>query len=256
MAFRTKTAAAVTAMLAAALLPVPHPAAAAADDPRPHPAPEAAPPTTLPGLLARIQTLYRDAEAAESTYSRFDERLQKSATKTAALTAELTRTRDELARARAAVGRFARAQYQGGAPDLPLALRLLFARDARAALDQGRVLGRAAERQVAEVARLEAAEKRADALAAASRKDLDREQALLAGHREARDVARLRLLEAAKALAELPPSQLSGLEPLPPPPGADAGTAATPHTPPPPQPPGAPSTTEGPPADTRTPRRS
>ncbi|MCH0538215.1 hypothetical protein I3F58_01295 [Streptomyces sp. MUM 203J] len=251
MGLRTKTAATATAMLAAALLPVPHPAAAAPDDPRPRPAPEAAPPAALPGLLDRLRTLHRDAEAAEAAYRESDARRKTLTTRTAALTAGLTGTRADLARARAAVGRFARAQYQGGGPGLPVALRLLFARDAQAVLEQGRVLRRAAERQAGELARLEAAEKHAGALAAASRAALHREQLLLAGRRDARDAARLRLLEAARALAELPPSQLS-----PPEPDAGAGTAARPHKPPPPRPEEAPPPREAPPGGPDAPPRS
>lgn len=211
MALRTK-AAAVTMMVAAAAL-VPVPQTAAAEDPPPlsAPAPEAT--TGLAGLLTRLQALYRDAEAAGETYNATEEELRTLTARTKKLTGDLTRTRDALARSRAAAGRLARAQYQGRM-DLSLSLRLLFARDPRQALDQGQVFRRVARQQAAAVKRLESGEKHADGLATASRQALDRQQALLAEQRQARDTAGLRLLEAARALAALSPDQLATLADL------------------------------------------
>ncbi|OII69410.1 hypothetical protein [Streptomyces sp. CC77] len=221
MAFRAKAVAAAVVVVAA-LVPVP-PAAAVEDppplaSPAPEP-PEAAPPPApgAPGvavLLTRLQGLYQDAEQATETYDAAEEELTALAARTRRLTRELAGARDAAARARAEAGRFARAQYRGRAPQLPLPLRLLFARDARAALDGERTLRRAAAVEAAAVARTAGAERRADALAGAAREDLDRQQTLLARQRQARDTARLRLLEAAGILAALPPGELAALAEL------------------------------------------
>ncbi|WP_236239968.1 hypothetical protein [Streptomyces sp. CC228A] len=168
----------------------------------------------MAALLTRLQGLYRDAEAATEAYDAAEEELTALTARTRRLTAELAGARDAAARARADAGRFARAQYRGRAPALPLPLRLLFARDARAALDGDRTLRRAAAVEAAAVARSARAERRADALAGAARKDLDRRQTLLARQRQARDTARLRLLEAAGILAALPPGELAALAEL------------------------------------------
>ncbi len=160
MAFRAKAVAAAVVVVAA-LVPVP-PAAAVEDppplaSPAPEP-PEAAPPPApgAPGvavLLTRLQGLYQDAEQATETYDAAEEELTALAARTRRLTRELAGARDAAARARAEAGRFARAQYRGRAPQLPLPLRLLFARDARAALDGERTLRRAAAVEAAAVAR-------------------------------------------------------------------------------------------------------
>ncbi|UUS32938.1 C40 family peptidase [Streptomyces changanensis] len=164
-------------------------------------------------LLTRLQALYRDAEAAGETYHAAQERLAAQTAETRRLGGDLTRTRDALARARAAAGRLARAQYQGRT-DLSLSLRLLFTRDPRHALDQGQVFRRAAREQAAAVARLEGGEKRADAVATAARRALDAHQALIAARQRAHDEAQARLREVEEALAGLSAGQLAELAAL------------------------------------------
>ncbi|WP_175407190.1 C40 family peptidase [Streptomyces sp. TRM64462] len=206
---RRRLSAALTLAVAATVL-VPSsgcPAAGAAE-----PVPVAA--ESLSGLLTRLQRLYREAEAAGETYNAADQELKALAAETRRLTGDLARTRDALARSRAAAGRLARAQYQGRTELPAAALRLLFARDPRRALDQEHTVLRAARQQAAAVTRLESGEKRADALATASRRALDRQQSLLARQRQARDTARLRLLEVAQTLADLPPERLAALAAL------------------------------------------
>ncbi|GAA4900747.1 NlpC/P60 family protein [Streptomyces coeruleoprunus] len=170
-------------------------------------------PTGIVELLTKLQQLYREAEAAGETYNAAEEELKEQAARTAELTGDLARTRDALARSRAVAGHLARAQYQGRT-DLSLSLRLLFARDADRALEQGQVFRRVAREQAAAVARLASGEKRADALATASRRALDRQQTLIARREAARDTARSRLDQAEKVLAGLSPDQLAELAAL------------------------------------------
>ncbi|MFF8830113.1 NlpC/P60 family protein [Streptomyces sp. NPDC015131] len=163
------------------------------------PAPEAA---TVPAMLGRLRTLYRQAEEATETYNATEEQLKALTAETRRLTGDLTRTRDDLARSRLEAGRLARAQYQGRT-DFSSALRLLLARDPEHALDQHQVLRRAVREQAATVARLQRGEKQADRLATASRRALDREQTLAARQKQARDDVTARLKEVEATLAGL-----------------------------------------------------
>ncbi|MET9804101.1 NlpC/P60 family protein [Streptomyces sp. NPDC006368] len=157
---------------------------------------------TVKELLARLRTLYQRAEEATEAYNAGEEELRTHIAETKRLTGALTKVRGELARGREDAGRLARAQYQGRT-DFSSALRLLLARDPDHALDQGHVLRRAAREQAATVARLERGERRADALATASRRALDREQTLTDRLRKARDDAQARLKEVEELLASL-----------------------------------------------------
>ncbi|RST13383.1 hypothetical protein E2C00_21260 [Streptomyces sp. WAC05374] len=194
---RTVCAAALLAALPAT------PAAAA-------PAP---PGSTVPELLAQLRTLYQQAEEASETYNATEEELKALTAETKKLTGDLTRTRDSLARARADAGRLARAQYQGRT-DFSSSLRLLLARDPDHALDQHHLLRRAARERAATVARLQRGEKRADALATASRTALDREQTLAEKQRKARDEVTARLKDVEETLAALSDDEVEELAAL------------------------------------------
>ncbi|MEU7279596.1 NlpC/P60 family protein [Streptomyces sp. NPDC045431] len=159
-------------------------------------------------LLARLRTLYQRAEEATEAYNAGEEALAAHTAETRRLTGDLDKAREELARGRADAGRLARAQYQGRT-DFSASLRLLLARDPDHALDQAHVMRRAAREQAATVARLERGERRADALAAESRRALDRERALAERQREARDEAVARLREVEELLASLTDEQLA-----------------------------------------------
>ncbi|MFB7358757.1 C40 family peptidase [Streptomyces gardneri] len=171
---------------------------------------------SVTALLARLRTLYQRAEEATERFNAADEALKVQAADTKKVTARLTTARTDLARGRAEAGRLAREQYQGRAAfsSFPASLQVLFAEDPQSALDQGRLLARAARERAGTVSRLEGAERRAGALASASRKALDRQQSLAATQRVRRDEVTAKLREVEKLLASLSPAQLTRLTEL------------------------------------------
>ncbi|MFF5974392.1 NlpC/P60 family protein [Streptomyces sp. NPDC012769] len=177
----------------------------------------AAPPdegdSSVGGLLTRLRTLYQDSERAGQAYTAAGEALTRQTAETRKATAELTAARRALARGRDEAGRLARRQYQGRSELSPY-LGLLLAPDPQRALDQGRLLARAARERAGVVARLQAAEKKADALATASRKALERRQALLADRKKHKETAQAKLREVERLLASLSADQLARLNSL------------------------------------------
>ncbi|MFI6418718.1 NlpC/P60 family protein [Streptomyces sp. NPDC050842] len=168
---------------------------------------------SVAGLLGRLRTLYQQAEEATERFNAVEEALKLQAADTKKVTARLTAARTDLALGRAAVGRLAREQYQGRT-EASAYLRVLFAQDPQSAMDQGRLLARAARDRAGTVSRLEGAERRADTLASASRKALDRQQSLAAAQRTRRDDVTAKLREVEKLLASLSPEQLTRLTEL------------------------------------------
>ncbi|MFI6285468.1 C40 family peptidase [Streptomyces sp. NPDC051018] len=167
-------------------------------------------PARVADLLTRLQTLYRQAEDAGETHTAAESRLKAQRAKTARLGRELTAARDALGEGRREAGRLAREQYQGHS-ELSAHLRLLLAPNARRALDERHLMERAAAHRMATVARLDSGARTARRLAAASRKALDRERALAAARKKARDTADARLGEIEKMLASLTPEQIAAL---------------------------------------------
>ena len=161
-------------------------------------------------LLTRLHTLYRQAEQATESFNATDEALRTQTADTRKITAGLTAARRALTQGRDAAGRMAREQYQGHS-ELSSYLELLLARDPQHALDQGHLLARAARDRASALTRLEDAEKKADALASASRRALDRQQTLAARQRKQRDDVRTRLAEVERLLATLSADQLARL---------------------------------------------
>ncbi|WP_405871441.1 NlpC/P60 family protein [Streptomyces zaomyceticus] len=168
---------------------------------------------SVSALLTRMRTLYQQAEEATERFNAADEALKLQTTDTRKVTARLTAARTALAQGRDAAGRIARDQYQGRS-EFSSYLRLLFAPDPRSALDQGHLMARASRERASAVSRLEGAERRAGALASASRKALDRQQTLAAAQRTRRDEVRARLAEVEKLLASLSPDQVARLTEL------------------------------------------
>ncbi|MFD8638813.1 NlpC/P60 family protein [Streptomyces zaomyceticus] len=168
---------------------------------------------SVSALLTRMRTLYQQAEEATERFNAAEEALKLQTTDTRKVTARLTAARTALAQGRAAAGRIARDQYQGRS-EFSSYLRLLFAPDPRSALDQGHLMARASRERASAVPRLEGAERRAGALASASRKALDRQQTLAAAQRARRDEVRARLAEVEKLLASLSPDQVARLTEL------------------------------------------
>ncbi|MGW8363422.1 NlpC/P60 family protein [Streptomyces wedmorensis] len=168
---------------------------------------------SVTALLTRLRTLYRQAEEATERFNAAEEALKAQTADTGKVTARLTAARTALAQGRAEAGRIARERYQGGS-EFSTYLGLLFSPDPQSALDQGHLMARAARGRATAVERLEGAERRADALATASRKALDRQQGLAAAQRTRRDEVTGRLREVEKLLAGLSPEQLARLTEL------------------------------------------
>ncbi|MFD4588144.1 coiled-coil domain-containing protein [Streptomyces sp. NPDC058434] len=178
-------------------------------------------PARVSRALTRLQGLFRQAAEASEAYSASREMLVDQAAETKRLNTALADARGALSRSRDEAGRLARRQYQGRSELSPY-LRLLLARDPRSALEQGRLLERAADSSRATIARLENRARRADALAAASRRAFDEQRALAERQREQRDTLRDRLNDVEEVLASLSPEELSTLGTL--------GTVSTPGT--------------------------
>ncbi|MFE5514362.1 NlpC/P60 family protein [Streptomyces sp. NPDC056529] len=183
--------------------------------PEPDDAAALAPPggTSVAGLLTRLRTLYRQAEEATERYNAAEEALKLQTADAQRLAAGLTSARAALDRERAEAGRIAREQYQGRS-ELSSYLDVLFAPDARAAMDRERLAARAGRDRAGAVARLEGAARRADALTSTSRKALDRQRRLAAEQRTRRDEVRKKLREVERLLAGLSPTQLTRLTEL------------------------------------------
>ncbi|MGA5217047.1 NlpC/P60 family protein [Streptomyces cinereoruber] len=169
--------------------------------------------TSVTGLLTRLRTLYQQAEEATERYNAAEEKLRLQTADARKLTARLAAARADLDRGRAEAGRIAREQYQGRS-ELSSYLDVLFAPDPRAAMDRERLASRAGRDRAGAVARLQGAARRADALASASRKALDRQRRLSAEQRTRRDEVRTKLKEVEKTLAGLSPTQLTRLTEL------------------------------------------
>ncbi|MEU5088184.1 NlpC/P60 family protein [Streptomyces sp. NPDC021356] len=174
--------------------------------------PSAQPPgqPSVTALLTGFQTLYRQAEQATETYAAAARRLARQRAESDRLTAALARARLALRDGRAAAGRLARQEYQGTSSFSPY-LRLILARDPQHALEEGHVIGQLARERAETVARLTAAERKADDLARAARTALDARLALTRRQQRARDDVRGKLHEIEKLLAALSPARLTAL---------------------------------------------
>ncbi|GGR33392.1 C40 family peptidase [Streptomyces roseolus] len=168
---------------------------------------------SVAALLARLRTLYREAEEATERYNAAEEALKVQQADTRRLTADLETARTALARGRTEAGRLAREQYQGRT-SYASPLRLLFAPDPQSALDARHLLDRTARDRASALPRLRAAERRAADLAGASRTALDRQRTLAARQRTRRDEVRKKLAEVEALLAALTPEQLARLTEL------------------------------------------
>ncbi|MFJ9538004.1 NlpC/P60 family protein [Streptomyces sp. NPDC101225] len=191
-----------TAAAAAGCVLAPLPATAA-----PAPGPDG---RSVAEQLMDLQQLYRQAEQATETYDATAEKLRKQRAEVARLDGALTKARLSLQDSRGAAGRLARQQYQSST-DISPYVRLLLARDPQQALDQGHVVGRLARERAETVGRLTGTEKKADALARAARKALDRQLSLAARQKKDRDDVQRRLKKVEELLASLTPEQIAAL---------------------------------------------
>ncbi|MFI1829038.1 C40 family peptidase [Streptomyces sp. NPDC020412] len=167
-------------------------------------------PASVPDLLARLQVLYRDSETAARAHADAEAQLTTQRAETARLGRDLTAARAALAAGVGDAGRLAREQYQGHS-ELSGYVRLLLAPNPQTALDEGHLMRRAAANRRATVDQLTARTQHAEELAVASRKALDRERALVARQKQARDAADQRLTAIERTLAALTPEQIAGI---------------------------------------------
>lgn len=173
-------------------------------------APEAGAPRSVATLLRDLQTRYQAAEEASETYNATAEKLKQRTAQAKKVNGELAKAHAALELSRGDAGRLAREQYQGRT-EFSAYLQLLLARDPLRALDQSHVVERVAAGRAATVKRLTANARRADALAAASRKAVDEQKKLVARQKKQRDTVRGKLNEVEALLATLSAEQLAQL---------------------------------------------
>lgn len=174
------------------------------------PEPEGSGEHSVSELLTDLQELYRKAEESTETYNATAEKLKEQRAEVKRLNGSLARARASVRDSRGAAARFARQQYQGTSQISPY-VRLLLARNAQQALDQGHVIGRAAAERAATVKRLVGGEKTASGLAARAKSALATQLALAARQKEARDAVKEQLKEVEELLAGLSTEQLAEL---------------------------------------------
>ncbi|MFF5830676.1 NlpC/P60 family protein [Streptomyces bacillaris] len=167
-------------------------------------------PKSVATLLRELQTLYQEAEEASETYNATAEKLKQRTAEAKKVGAELAKARAALELSRGDAGRLAREQYQGRT-EFSAYLQLLLARDPLRALDQSHVVERVAAGRAATVERLTADARRADALAAASRRAVDQQKRLVAEQQKQRDAVQGKLRKVEGLLATLSTEQLAQL---------------------------------------------
>ncbi|MBC9711305.1 C40 family peptidase [Streptomyces sp. TRM66268-LWL] len=175
---------------------------------------------SVAGLLAELQKLYRAAEQATEKYNATAEQLKKQTAEARKKSDELSRARLALSGSRLAAGRLARQMYQGES-GFDGYVRLLLSPDPQTALDQKHVIGRLARERVQTVGRLTADERKADELATAARKALDKQQVLAGRQKKQRDAVVAKLKAVEKLLASLSAAQIAEVRKL-----EASGTAA------------------------------
>ncbi|MEU0695163.1 NlpC/P60 family protein [Streptomyces niveus] len=201
---------AALAVLAAVPCAVP-----AGAEPTPVTAPEDAPRAdgaqrSVSELLTEMRKLYQQAEEATEAYNATEVKLTARRAEAKKVGAGLTDARKALVRSRAQAGQLARRQYQG-ASELSSYVQLLLIDDPQRALDQKHLMDRAQRERLSTIARLTNGERRADTLAAQSRKALDEQQALAEKQRKQRDTVRAKLTDVEKMLASLTTEQIAAI---------------------------------------------
>ncbi|TXL90933.1 C40 family peptidase [Streptomyces sp. IB2014 016-6] len=198
-------------------------AAPAGAEPTPAPVPESTPeyapgsaplddgaPRGVSELLTEMRTLYQQAEEATEAYNATEVKLAARRAEAKKVGAGLTDARKALVRSRALAGQLARRQYQGTS-ELSSYVQLLLTDDPQRALDQKHLMDRAQREGLSTVARLTNGERRADTLAARSRKALDEQQALAAKQRKQRDTVKAKLTDVQRMLASLTTEQIAAI---------------------------------------------
>lgn len=174
------------------------------------PVPDDSAPRSVSALLTEMRKLYQQAEEATEDYNATEVKLKAQQAKVKSVGAGLTGAREALVRSRAQIGQLARQQYQGTS-ELSSYVQLLLADDPQHALDQKHLMDRAQSDRLSTVARFTNGERRADTLAAQSRKALAEQQALAAKQRKQRDAVRTKLTDVEKMLASLTAEQIAAI---------------------------------------------
>lgn len=161
-------------------------------------------------LLTELRKLYQRAEEATEAYNATEVRLTARRAEAKKVGAGLSDAREALVRSRALAGQLARRQYQG-ASELSSYVQLLLTDDPQRALDQQHLMDRAQRDRLSTVARLTNGERRADTLAARSRKALEQQKALAAKQKRQRDTVGAKLADVEKMLASLTTEQIAAI---------------------------------------------
>lgn len=174
------------------------------------PVPDDSAPRGVSALLTEMRELYQQAEEATEDYNATEVKLKAQQAKVKSVGAGLSGAREALVRSRAQIGQLARQQYQGTS-ELSSYVQLLLADDPQHALDQKHLMDRAQSDRLSTVARFTNGERRADTLAARSRKALAEQQALAAKQKKQRDAVRTKLTDVEKMLASLTTEQIAAI---------------------------------------------
>ena len=185
-----------TAAMAAGAVLTPTPVAAA-PDPAERPVAE---------LLTDLRRLHREAERATEKYNATAEKLKTRRAEAARVNRSLARARTSLHDSRAAAGRLAGQQYQGG-DDISPYVQWLLARDPQRALEQGHLIRQLARERAETLDRLTEDERTTARLADRARTALNTQLSLAERQKKARDTVRERVREAEELIASLTAEQ-------------------------------------------------
>lgn len=165
-------------------------------------------------ILKDLQTLYRQTEAASEAYNGTAEKLKAQRATVRKTNAQLRDARSALKAGRHDAGELARQQYRGGTTGIPSSVQLLLTSDPQRAMEEGRVLKRAAGKQAVTVRRLTSGEHEHAELAGKAKKALAKQQRLAGKQKAQRDEVKTRLKEVESTLSSLTDDELSQLREL------------------------------------------
>ncbi|MGW8380172.1 NlpC/P60 family protein [Streptomyces sp. ODS28] len=165
-------------------------------------------------ILQDLQTLYRRTEAASEAYNGTAEKLKEQRAATKKARAELRKSRSALKAGRSEAGELARQQYRGSTSGIPPSVQLLLSRDPQRAMEEGRLLKRAAGKQAVTVRKLTGGERRHALAAAKEQKALAKQRKLAKKQKSQRDAVRSRLNEVESVLSSLSGDELAQLRRL------------------------------------------
>ncbi|HET9380459.1 MAG TPA: NlpC/P60 family protein [Streptomyces sp.] len=190
----------------------------------------AEPRTTPAQVKARVDRLYREAEAATERYNGAKEQAEAAQRRLGGLRDEAARREDRLNTAREALGSAAAAEYRSGGLDP--ALRLVLSSDPDRYLDGAELAERAGVRQKAELGRVREQLREVEKLRGAARVELaslKSRQSELERHKR---TVTGKLSEARRLLSHLTARERARIaaDPEPAAPSSPAGRAAVPHS--------------------------